>query len=46
VKQHSALSPERWSRFTFEQQILSIAAEMQRATSAMTPEREPSLRAT
>ena len=31
--QHAGLSPERWSRFTVDQQILMIANEMHRAAS-------------
>ncbi len=41
--QHSALTAERWARFTFAQQILSIAAEMLRANSALIPERRAAL---
>lgn len=43
-KQHASLTPERWARFPFAQQILSIAAEMQRATSSMSPEHADTLR--
>jgi hypothetical protein len=31
VTQHAGLTPERWSAFTLEQQILMIGNEMQRA---------------
>jgi hypothetical protein len=31
ISQHSSLSPEKWSRFTLDQQILMIANEMNRA---------------
>jgi hypothetical protein len=30
VTQHASLSPDRWSRFTLDQQILMIANEMNR----------------
>lgn len=29
--QHASVTPERWARFSYDQQILSIAAEMARA---------------
>jgi len=35
VTQHASLTPERWSQFSFEQQILTIAAEMERAALRM-----------
>jgi hypothetical protein len=44
VTQHSALSPERWARFTLDQQILQIGAEMHRASRFMAPEDMPHLR--
>ncbi len=31
MTQHASLSPERWSRFTLDQQILMIGNEMNRA---------------
>jgi hypothetical protein len=34
VIQHGGLTAERWSRFSLEQQVLSIAAEMLRAQSS------------
>ena len=33
MTQHATLSPERWARFTLDQQILMIANEMHRARS-------------
>lgn len=33
--QHAGLTIERWSQFTLEQQVLSIAAEMLRARGAI-----------
>lgn len=33
--QHAALTVERWSGFTLEQQVLSIAAEMLRARNSI-----------
>jgi hypothetical protein len=35
VTQHSSLSPERWARFSREQQLMMIANEMNRATALM-----------
>jgi hypothetical protein len=33
--QHGSLSPERWARFSRDQQLLMIANEMHRATRAL-----------
>lgn len=38
MTQHSALSPERWGRFSLDQQILQIGAEMHRARRFMAPD--------
>jgi hypothetical protein len=35
--QHGSLSPQRWSSFTFDQQILMIANEMNRGSKLLTP---------
>ncbi len=35
MTQHASLTPERWARFTLDQQILQIGAEMNRATRFM-----------
>jgi len=35
VTQHASLSPERWARFSLDQQILMIANEMQRASALL-----------
>lgn len=35
MSQHATLSPERWSRFTLDQQILMIANEMHRASKLL-----------
>lgn len=37
MTQHSSLTPERWARFSLDQQILMIANEMVRAASLMAP---------
>ncbi len=44
MPQHAELTPERWARFTLDQQILQIGAEMHRASRFMTPEDHASLR--
>ncbi len=44
MSQHAGLTAERWGRFTLGQQILQIAAEMQRGTSCLRPERLEHLR--
>jgi hypothetical protein len=36
MSQHSSLSPEHWSTFTLDQQILMIGNEMNRATRLLT----------
>jgi hypothetical protein len=38
MSQHSSLSPERWSAFSLDQQILMIGNEMNRAAKLMRPE--------
>jgi hypothetical protein len=38
MSQHSSLSPERWSTFSLDQQILMIGNEMNRAAKLMRPE--------
>ena len=40
MTQHSTLSPERWSAFNLDQQILMIGTEMHRAAKLMQPENE------
>ena len=35
MPQHAELTPERWARFTLDQQILQIGAEMHRANRFM-----------
>ncbi len=36
--QHAELTPERWSRFGVDQQVLMIANELQRAASWLDPQ--------
>ena len=38
MSQHASLSPERWSAFSLDQQILMIGNEMNRASRWMRPE--------
>jgi hypothetical protein len=38
MTQHASLSPERWSAFSLDQQILMIGNEMNRASRWMRPE--------
>lgn len=38
MTQHASLTPERWARFTLDQQILMIANEMNRACALDRPE--------
>lgn len=38
MSQHASLSPERWSAFNLDQQILMIGNEMNRAVRWMRPE--------
>jgi hypothetical protein len=38
MSQHASLSPERWSAFSLDQQILMIGNEMNRAARWMRPE--------
>jgi len=41
MRQHATLTPERWGRFSLDQQILMIANEMNRASKLMeAPDRE------
>lgn len=35
---HASLSPERWAKFTRDQQLMMIANEMNRASKLMAPE--------
>ncbi|NJD20777.1 MAG: hypothetical protein FIA95_16015 [Gemmatimonadetes bacterium] len=35
MTQHASLTPERWARFTLDQQILQVGAEMHRASASM-----------
>ena len=37
MTQHSSLTPERWARFSLDQQILMIANEMKRASALRKP---------
>jgi hypothetical protein len=43
VSQHASLSPERWSRFSLDQQILMIGNEMNRASRWKADQDWPSL---
>jgi hypothetical protein len=45
MTQHAALTRERWSRFSKTQQVLQIAAEMQRAIQFLQPDHMEWLRA-
>lgn len=38
MAQHATLTPDRWSTFSFDQQILMIANEMHRAGKLMAPD--------
>jgi hypothetical protein len=42
--QHASLTPERWSAFSLDQQILMIGNEMNRAAKLMAPREWPSLK--
>jgi hypothetical protein len=44
VTQHASLSPERWARFTLDQQVLSIGSEMSRASRFLAAEQAEHLR--
>ena len=44
MTQHAGLTPESWSRFDLDRQILMIANEMNRASRLFQPEDQPSLR--
>jgi hypothetical protein len=37
MAQHASLAPERWARFSLDQQILMIANEMNRAAKLIEP---------
>jgi hypothetical protein len=43
MTQHASLSPERWSAFSFDQQILMIGNEMNRAVRLVRPADRASL---
>ena len=43
MTQHASLSPERWSAFSLDQQVLMIGNEMNRAARWMGPEDRASL---
>ncbi len=43
MSQHASLSPERWARFSLDQQVLMIGNEMNRASQWRTEEDWPSL---
>ena len=43
MTQHASLSPERWSAFSLDQQVLMIGNEMNRAARWMLPEDRASL---
>jgi hypothetical protein len=43
LTQHASLSPERWSAFSLDQQILMIGNEMNRAVRLMRPQDRASL---
>ena len=44
MTQHAGLTPERWSAFQLDQQILMISNEMHRAQSLLEPEDRDRLR--
>jgi hypothetical protein len=46
VTQHASLTPERWARFSLDQQILMVANEMNRASSLLGDASPDSLRRT
>jgi hypothetical protein len=46
MTQHSTLTPERWARFSLDQQIIMIGNEMNRATRLFAPDDTDSLRRT
>ena len=45
TSQHASLAAERWARFPFNQQVLMIGNEMNRASKLMDPSDDHSLRA-
>ncbi len=46
MTQHAGMTPDRWSRFDLDQQILMIANEMNRASQLFGPDDRTSLRRT
>ncbi|MFN0242357.1 MAG: hypothetical protein ACKVWV_05635 [Planctomycetota bacterium] len=44
MKQHAALTVDRWREFTLDQQILMIASEMHRGLFSMQPQHERSVK--
>lgn len=44
MNQHAALTPERWARFTLDQQILMIGNELHRASKLLDPNEDERLR--
>jgi hypothetical protein len=46
VTQHASLTPERWSRFSLDQQILMVANEMNRARGLLSEADRDALRRT
>lgn len=42
MSQHASLRPERWARFSLDQQVLMIANEMNRASALLLPADRPS----
>lgn len=43
--QHASLSPQRWARFSFDEQVLMIGNEMNRAAKLLAPSDRERLRA-
>jgi hypothetical protein len=43
MTQHASLTPDRWARYSLDQQVLMIANEMQRASGLLDPDRRSSL---
>ena len=46
MTQHASLTPERWARFTLDQQVLMVANEMNRASKLLGDEDLDALRRT
>lgn len=44
MSQHASLTPERWTRFTLDQQILMIGNELHRASKLLDPSESERLR--